>query len=80
MSADEEKEVMVWLAVISRGTDLENATYGEMADEMIIELRDRGAIFIINHSGGKDSQCMFLTMKELIPSNQLIFNSLIIRI
>lgn len=38
----------------------------------IVELRDRGAIFFINHSGGKDSQCMTLLMRELIPTDRLV--------
>lgn len=36
-------------------------------------LRDRGALFIVNHSGGKDSQAMYLWLKrELqVPSSQI---------
>ncbi len=48
---------------------------GSMNSELlhqVLELRDRGAIFFINHSGGKDSQCMFLEMGHIIPFNQLV--------
>jgi len=38
----------------------------------IAELRDRGAIFIVNHSGGKDSQAMFAYLYRHIPMKQLI--------
>ena len=39
--------------------------------EKIKELVRRGAIFWINHSGGKDSQAMFLVMRELVSHKQL---------
>lgn len=39
---DKEREVMVQLASICRGTPLEKATYGEMADEMLIHMKDLG--------------------------------------
>lgn len=38
----------------------------------IAELRDQGALFLVSHSGGKDSQAMFLFLKDLVPKNQLI--------
>jgi 3'-phosphoadenosine 5'-phosphosulfate sulfotransferase (PAPS reductase)/FAD synthetase len=38
----------------------------------ISELIARGALFVCNSSGGKDSQAMFLTLRELVPANQLI--------
>ena len=40
--------------------------------EKIKELRDRGAIFVINHSGGKDSQVMTIRLLEIIPTNQVL--------
>lgn len=40
--------------------------------EQITELRDRGALFVINHSGGKDSQAMTIQLRELIPVNQIL--------
>jgi 3'-phosphoadenosine 5'-phosphosulfate sulfotransferase (PAPS reductase)/FAD synthetase len=35
-------------------------------------LIDRGALFVVNHSGGKDSQAMYLTLRKLVPENQLL--------
>ena len=37
-----------------------------------VTLRDRGALFVVNHSGGKDSQATYLTVRNLIPDEQLI--------
>lgn len=42
------------------------------APKEIIELIDRGALFIINHSGGKDSQAMTIKLRRLVPADQLI--------
>lgn len=38
----------------------------------IKELIDRKALFVVNHSGGKDSQAMFLMLKGMIPKEQLL--------
>ena len=35
-------------------------------------LRDRGALFVINHSGGKDSQVMTIRLFEIIPTTQVL--------
>lgn len=35
-------------------------------------LIDRGYLFVANHSGGKDSQAMYLYLKNIIPADQLI--------
>jgi predicted PP-loop superfamily ATPase len=43
-----------------------------MTPKKIAELISRGAMFIVNHSGGKDSQAMFLKLKRLVPAAQLI--------
>ena len=32
----------------------------------------RGALFVINHSGGKDSQAMTAELKKIIPTDQII--------
>lgn len=32
----------------------------------------RGTIFIVNHSGGKDSQAMYLHLRDLVPKTQLV--------
>lgn len=36
------------------------------------ELADRGALFAINHSGGKDSQAMTALLRRIIPEEQLL--------
>jgi 3'-phosphoadenosine 5'-phosphosulfate sulfotransferase (PAPS reductase)/FAD synthetase len=36
------------------------------------ELVRRGALFVVNHSGGKDSQAMMIRLLEVIPSRQMI--------
>jgi len=38
----------------------------------ILKLIDKGALFIINHSGGKDSQAMTAYLKKIVPNEQLI--------
>lgn len=35
-------------------------------------LIDAGALFVVNHSGGKDSQAMLIKLLEIIPHNQLL--------
>jgi 3'-phosphoadenosine 5'-phosphosulfate sulfotransferase (PAPS reductase)/FAD synthetase len=40
--------------------------------ESIASLITRGATFFCNHSGGKDSQAMFIKLRELVPKDQLI--------
>lgn len=38
----------------------------------ITALRDRGALFVISHSGGKDSQAMAAVVRRLVPDAQLL--------
>ncbi len=38
----------------------------------IRELADRGAIFVVNHSSGKDSQAMYALVSALVPADQII--------
>lgn len=38
----------------------------------ISALRDRGALFIVNHSGGKDSQAMMILIEKLVPARQIL--------
>lgn len=40
--------------------------------DTIQTLIKRGALFVCNHSGGKDSQVMYIKMKEIIPHDQMI--------
>jgi len=39
--------------------------------EAIQELIERGALFVVNHSGGKDSQAMFAKIRALVPREQI---------
>jgi 3'-phosphoadenosine 5'-phosphosulfate sulfotransferase (PAPS reductase)/FAD synthetase len=36
------------------------------------ELIARGALFVVNHSGGKDSQALYLFLREHVPAAQLV--------
>lgn len=38
----------------------------------ILELVARGALFVVSHSGGKDSQAMMALVRELVPQDQLL--------
>jgi len=38
----------------------------------IKDLIARGALFVVNHSGGKDSQAMYLTLREIVPKEQMV--------
>lgn len=38
---------------------------------VIQALIDRGALFVVNHSGGKDSQAMLIKLAQVIPAAQL---------
>lgn len=33
---------------------------------------ERGGLFVINHSGGKDSQALLIKMKNLVPASQIL--------
>ncbi len=35
-------------------------------------LVDRGALFVVNHSGGKDSQAMLAYVRSLVPDEQIV--------
>lgn len=35
-------------------------------------LIERGALFVVNHSGGKDSQAMLIKLLDIVPRNQLL--------
>jgi len=43
------------------------------AQREIERLRDRGALFAISHSGGKDSQVMAIKIHALVPDEQIIW-------
>ena len=38
----------------------------------IRNLIDRGALFVVNHSGGKDSQAMLIALRAVVPAKQLL--------
>lgn len=41
--------------------------------DLIRELVERSALFVINHSGGKDSQAMTAVVRAMVPVDQLLF-------
>lgn len=47
-------------------------TYMTLALEKVTELRDRGALFVVSHSGGKDSQAMMALVFALVPLDQIL--------
>lgn len=42
------------------------------ATEQIQALVNRGALFVVNHSGGKDSQAMLIKIRALVPASQIL--------
>ncbi|MDM8011745.1 MAG: phosphoadenosine phosphosulfate reductase family protein [Parasphingorhabdus sp.] len=40
--------------------------------QKIFDLVNRRALFVANHSGGKDSQAMFIKLSAIVPEDQLI--------
>lgn len=38
----------------------------------IRDLIARGALFVVNHSGGKDSQAMYLVLRAIVPREQIL--------
>ncbi|WP_020408974.1 phosphoadenosine phosphosulfate reductase family protein [Hahella ganghwensis] len=49
-----------------------NRIQAEGMDATIQRLVNEGALFVSNHSGGKDSQVMLIKLLELVPKHQLI--------
>jgi 3'-phosphoadenosine 5'-phosphosulfate sulfotransferase (PAPS reductase)/FAD synthetase len=43
-----------------------------MTDFSIPELIAQNALFVVNHSGGKDSQAMLIMLRSLVPAAQII--------
>lgn len=43
-----------------------------MTPAAISNLVARGALFVVNHSGGKDSQAMYLMLRAIVPREQLV--------
>ena len=46
--------------------------FDDSDDRAIAELIERGALFVVNHSGGKDSQAMLLKVRRLVPAHQIL--------
>lgn len=42
------------------------------AQAQIADLIARGAMFVVNRSGGKDSQAMYLVLRDMVPRDQLL--------
>lgn len=49
----------------------DSETESELPKE-ISDLITRGAIFVVNHSGGKDSQAMYLKIRKHVPFDQIV--------
>lgn len=41
-------------------------------NQEIQSLINRGALFVSNHSGGKDSQAMLIKLLEIVPAKQIL--------
>lgn len=39
---------------------------------IVRQLRDDGALFVVNHSGGKDSQAMMIELLRIVPREQIV--------
>lgn len=46
--------------------------FPEPLPEEILSLRDSGALFVLNHSAGKDSQAMTAFVRGIVPAAQLL--------
>ena len=42
------------------------------AEAPIADLIARGALFVVNHSGGKDSQATLLAIRAQVPARQIL--------
>ena len=50
-----------------------NRNWGDReVPETVQDLIDRGALFVVNHSGGKDSQAMLIFLRRVVPARQLL--------
>lgn len=38
----------------------------------VIEMAASGALFVVNHSGGKDSQAMLIRLRQIVPDDQIL--------
>ena len=49
-----------------------NTAYVLKVDKQVQELIDSGALFVVNHSGGKDSQAMMIEVLKVVPAKQVL--------
>ncbi len=49
-----------------------NTAYEMKVDKPIHDLIAAGALFVINHSGGKDSQAMMIELLKVVPAKQML--------
>jgi len=47
-------------------------TNADLTPDKVSLISDPQALFVVNHSGGKDSQAMYILLRSLIPADQLI--------
>ena len=52
--------------------DLFAAPKKNCEQDRVQDLVSRGALFVVNHSGGKDSQCMLIKLRQIVPDDQLL--------
>ena len=46
--------------------------FKQFADHGIFDLVQDGALFVVNHSGGKDSQAQYALISALVPAEQIV--------
>lgn len=46
--------------------------FSNMTPELLQDLIAQGALFVINHSAGKDSQAMTQVVRQLVPASQIV--------
>lgn len=62
----------LWPTEIGTGSERSLNGFVDPIPEQIQDFIRRGATFVVNHSGGKDSQAMFSYLRKLVPESQLI--------
>lgn len=50
----------------------QQSLFSDSTPALVDELIRRGALFVVNHSGGKDSQAMYLKLRARVPREQLV--------
>lgn len=57
--------------IFNTATPIDTATTAQYAGEILQEVQ-RDSLFVINHSGGKDSQAMYAVITSLVPADQIV--------